>query len=68
MLDLNLLRKEFAQHLLDNHGRFSFDQALYHVLKKAYEKGQEDAAGIEVATLFGGKYSYRAPPYQGPDA
>lgn len=48
MLDLNLLRKEFAQHLLDNHSRFSFDQALYHVLKKAYEKGQEDAQEPEI--------------------
>ena len=49
MLDLNLLRKEFAQHLLDNHGRFSFDQALYHALKKAYEKGLEDAQKPEIS-------------------
>lgn len=43
-LDLNLLRKEFAEHLLDDHGRFSFDRALYFVLKTAYEAGQRDAA------------------------
>jgi hypothetical protein len=42
-LDLNALRKEFAEHLLDDHGRFSFDRALYYVLKTAYEAGQRDA-------------------------
>ena len=50
-LDLNLLRKEFAEHLLDDHGRFSFDRALYYVLKTAYEAGLQDAA-IPPAVVF----------------
>jgi hypothetical protein len=43
MLDVNTLRKEFAQQLLDDHARFSFDRALMYVLNKAYQQGLKDA-------------------------
>ena len=46
MLDVNTLRKEFAQQLLDDHARFSFDRALMYVLNKAYQQGLRDAEEV----------------------
>ncbi len=44
MLDLNTLRRQMAEYML-NHPRASLDSAILYVLKLVYEKGYED--GIE---------------------
>lgn len=43
MVDINEIRKMFAEHMAENHRqRFSFDAALFHVAKEIYNKGLED--------------------------
>lgn len=46
MLDLNLLRSEFAEHLSADPLRFSMDKALAHVCEMAYRKGLEDGKAV----------------------
>ena len=44
MLDLNNIRKEFADYLASNaNKRHSLDAALMYVVEKAYIKGYHDA-------------------------
>lgn len=47
MLDLNTVRHWLADQLQADHGRFSLDRAIAHVVEKAYQQGIED--GIEEA-------------------
>ena len=43
MLDLNLIRAQFAEYLASNASkRHSLDAALMHVVEQAYQKGMED--------------------------
>lgn len=46
MLDLNVIRKEFAEFLAkDPDARFRMDAALAHVVELAYRQGIQDAEG-----------------------
>lgn len=39
-VDINEVRKDYAQHLLDNaHSRYSADAAMMHVVEKAFRSG-----------------------------
>lgn len=42
MLNLNDLRREFARYVVEENQRGSFDAALFHILKIAYQKGRDD--------------------------
>ncbi len=47
MLDLNLIRADFAAHLGAHAGnRHSLDAALMHVVERAYQKGLSDALSL----------------------
>lgn len=44
MLDLDALKLEFAQSIMDNQGRkWGLDSALFHVCTLAYRQGMKDA-------------------------
>lgn len=44
MLDLNQIRREFADHLAADPTRFRMDSALAHVVTLAYQQGIKDAS------------------------
>lgn len=49
MIDLNTIRKMFAEHLGANaEGRFSFDQALMEVAKFCYNAGMEEGRACTI--------------------
>ena len=43
MLDLNQIRREFAEFLAQDPTRFRIDAALAHVVTRAYQQGIQDA-------------------------
>jgi len=50
MLDLNQVRADFADYLVDHAGvRHSLDAALMHVVEQAYQQGLADAMVVPVA-------------------
>ena len=46
MLDLNQIRREFAEFLAQDPTRFRIDAALAHVVTRAYQQGIQDAQPI----------------------
>lgn len=49
MLDLNQVRKDFAEYLASNaNKRHSLDAALMHVVENAYQKGMDDAQKADI--------------------
>lgn len=63
MLDLNHIRREFADHLAADPTRFRMDSALAHVVTLAYRQGIKDGQGG--ATPFAAD-SPPAVPHAGP--
>ena len=50
MLDLNQIRKDFADYLASNaNKRHSLDAALMFVVEKAYQKGMDDSQTLSDA-------------------
>jgi len=46
MLDLNQIRREFAEFLAQDPTRFRMDAALAHVVTRAYQQGIQDAQPV----------------------